>query len=58
MHLPEPIPPSVHDETFAGVTYHMRGELVPELQIDLGDEARDVRAPRAAVEGDAGQRSS
>src|SRR5271166_3850144 len=36
MHLPEPIPPVVHDETFAGVTYHVRGELVPELQVDLG----------------------
>jgi uncharacterized protein (AIM24 family) len=36
MHLPEPIPTSVHDESFAGVTYHIRGELVPELQIDLG----------------------
>ena len=37
MRIPEPIPTSVHDETFAGVTYHIRGELVPELQIDLGD---------------------
>jgi uncharacterized protein (AIM24 family) len=35
MHLPEPIPASVHDETFAGVTYHIRGELVPELQIEV-----------------------
>jgi uncharacterized protein (AIM24 family) len=39
MHLPEPIPPSVHDETFAGVTYHIRGELVPELQIDIGEQS-------------------
>jgi uncharacterized protein (AIM24 family) len=37
MHLPEPIPHVVHDESFAGVTYHIRGELVPELQIDLGE---------------------
>jgi uncharacterized protein (AIM24 family) len=37
MRIPEPIPTSVHDESFAGVTYHIRGELVPELQIDLGD---------------------
>jgi uncharacterized protein (AIM24 family) len=36
MHLPEPIPASVHDETFANVTYHIRGELVPELQIEIG----------------------
>ena len=35
MNLPEPIPTSVHDETFAGVTYHIRGELVPELQIEI-----------------------
>ena len=39
MHLPEPIPASVHDETFAGVTYHVRGELVPELQIEIGGQA-------------------
>jgi uncharacterized protein (AIM24 family) len=37
MHLPEPIEATVHDETFAGVTYHIRGELVPELQIEVGD---------------------
>ncbi len=36
MHLPEPIPTTVHDESFAGVTYHVRGELVPELQIEVG----------------------
>jgi uncharacterized protein (AIM24 family) len=36
MHLPEPIPPTVHDETFAGVSYHIRGELVPELQVEVG----------------------
>jgi uncharacterized protein (AIM24 family) len=39
MHLPEPIPASVHDETFAGVTYHIRGELVPELQVEIGTRA-------------------
>jgi uncharacterized protein (AIM24 family) len=39
MHLPEPIPPTVHDETFAGVTYHIRGELVPELQVEIGSRA-------------------
>jgi uncharacterized protein (AIM24 family) len=37
MHVPEPIRTTIHDEAFAGVTYHIRGELVPELQIDLGD---------------------
>ncbi len=35
MHIPEPIPTDVHDESFAGVTYHIRGQLVPELQIEL-----------------------
>ena len=35
MHIPEPIPTDIHDETFAGVTYHIRGQLVPELQIEL-----------------------
>jgi uncharacterized protein (AIM24 family) len=35
MDIPEPISTQVHDETFAGVTYHIRGELVPELQVDL-----------------------
>jgi uncharacterized protein (AIM24 family) len=37
MNLPEPIPPSVKDEQFAGVTYHIRGELVPELQVEVGE---------------------
>jgi uncharacterized protein (AIM24 family) len=36
MNLPEPIEASVQDETFAGVTYHIRGALVPELQIEVG----------------------
>jgi len=39
MHLPEPIPASVQDETFAGLTYHIRGELVPELQIEVGEKS-------------------
>src|SRR5580693_5896 len=36
MHLPEPIQAAVQDETFAGVTYHIRGGLVPELQVEVG----------------------
>jgi uncharacterized protein (AIM24 family) len=36
MHLPEPIEATVQDETFAGVTYHIRGSLVPELQVEVG----------------------
>jgi uncharacterized protein (AIM24 family) len=35
MQLPEPIPTSIHDESFADVTYHVRGELVPELHLEL-----------------------
>ncbi|TMK40034.1 MAG: AIM24 family protein [Actinobacteria bacterium] len=37
MHIPEPIRTDIHDESFAGVTYHIRGQLVPELQIELSD---------------------
>ncbi len=36
MRLPEPIPTAIKDESFAGVTYHVRGELVPELQVEVG----------------------
>ncbi|HUB73413.1 MAG TPA: AIM24 family protein [Solirubrobacteraceae bacterium] len=39
MHLPEPIQASVQDECFAGVTYHVRGELVPELQVEVSGQA-------------------
>jgi len=54
MHLPEPIPTAVHGEMFAGVTYHIRGSW---RRAAGGDRAsgRDVRAPRAAVEGDAAE---
>ena len=35
--MPVPIlkPTSVHDEMFAGVTYHVEGELVPVLHLEL-----------------------
>jgi uncharacterized protein (AIM24 family) len=36
MQLPEPIQTMIRDERFAGVTYHVRGELVPELQVQVG----------------------
>jgi uncharacterized protein (AIM24 family) len=39
MNLPEPIKTDITDETFAGVTYHIRGALVPELQIELQHQA-------------------
>ena len=35
MQLPEPIPTMIRDESFADVTYHIRGQLVPELQVEL-----------------------
>lgn len=39
MDVPQPISTQIHDESWAGVTYHIRGELVPELQVDLKDAA-------------------
>ena len=38
MNLPEPIKTTITDETFAGVTYHIRGVLVPELQLELSHQ--------------------
>jgi uncharacterized protein (AIM24 family) len=35
MHVPEPIPTDLRDQSFAGIDYHVRGQLVPELQIEL-----------------------
>ncbi len=35
--MPEQIPPAARDESFAGVSYHVRGELVPQLQIEIGE---------------------
>jgi uncharacterized protein (AIM24 family) len=39
MNLPEPIKTTITDESFAGVTYHIRGGLVPELQLELSSQA-------------------
>ena len=36
MPVPVSLPTRVRDESFAGVTYHIEGELVPVLQIELG----------------------
>ena len=38
MNLPEPIKTNITDESFAGVTYHIRGALVPELQLELSGQ--------------------
>ncbi len=35
MAVPVLIPDSVRDETFGGVTYHIEGDLVPTLQLEL-----------------------
>jgi len=35
MAVPVQLTTSVHDETFAGVTYHIEGELVPVLQVEV-----------------------
>ena len=34
-HLPRLMPTSAEGETFAGVTYHLDGELVPVLTVDV-----------------------
>jgi uncharacterized protein (AIM24 family) len=38
MHVPEPISTAITQESFAGVSYHVRGELVPELQIEISSQ--------------------
>jgi len=38
MHIPQPVPTAISDESFAGVNYHIRGELVPELQIEISSQ--------------------
>ena len=35
MPVPQLLPTNVRDESFAGVTYHIAGELVPVLQVEL-----------------------
>jgi len=39
MATPQLLPAQVHDETWAGVPYHIRGELVPELQVDISQQS-------------------
>ncbi len=36
MAVPVQLPTSARDEAFGGVTYHIEGELVPVLQLELG----------------------
>ena len=35
MAIPQPVVKNVKDESYAGVTYHLLGELVPVLQVEL-----------------------
>ncbi len=37
MPIPQPIPAETNDATFAGVTYHISGPLVPQLRVELQD---------------------
>jgi uncharacterized protein (AIM24 family) len=37
MAVPTLLPTNVKDELFAGVRYHVEGELVPVLHLELGD---------------------
>jgi len=39
MAVPIMMPCAVRDESFGGVTYHIEGELVPVLQVELGQAA-------------------
>jgi len=36
MAVPVLLPTAAHDESFGGVTYHLQGELVPVLHIEMG----------------------
>ncbi len=38
MNIPQLLQTRVEDETYGGVTYHIRGELVPELAVVLNDQ--------------------
>lgn len=37
MAVPELVASDVRDESVAGITYHIQGELVPVLQVEVGD---------------------
>ena len=40
MTVPIQLTASVQNETFGGVTYHIEGELVPALQLELTNPGR------------------
>ena len=51
MSAPILLPTQAQSETFAGVTYHIDGELVPVLTIDIGHvRSRDVDVNRARLD--------
>lgn len=53
MAVPTVLPTEARGETFGGVTYHIDGELVPVLQLELGSVPAYFRAPRPSMEGSA-----
>ena len=54
--MPTLLPTQAHDETFGGVTYHLDGELVPVLTVDVSRVPVYLRAPHPALEEPAGAR--
>jgi len=38
MQRPSLLPTKIHDESYAGVTYHLEGELVPVLTVELNQD--------------------
>ena len=54
MERPRLLPTSATDETFGGVTYHLDGELVPVLTVELRPDGSVLRAPHPAVEASVG----
>ncbi len=48
--LPTLMPTKATAETFGGVTYHIDGELVPALSVDVTQMSRLFRAPHPALE--------
>ena len=50
MTRPVLLPTSLQDETFGGLTYHLDGELVPVLTVDIAATFGLFRAPHPSLE--------
>jgi len=46
MAIPQLHPTTIRNETFGGVTYHLEGEVVPVLHIELGAMSIADRVPQ------------